>query len=700
MKDIAQRETFRLAAVLYADNNYEISSRTIHRKVVESVFLETENRVLTVDQIIDFISLNYRMEFAESEVTTILKRYETDGFVYNQTTTISWACLSEKRLKTLQSKINNKTIDFFIESYFEFASVNMEAVDFKYLIYSFLYEVFSTNVASIAKLISGKSEFGDLIGVHSGKFSESQKIEINNFLTWDNDGKNKSIFDIASYALEYCMITNIGKSNSIQLQQLKRKVFYLDTNVLFRAIGINGVGRMEKTRTLLRKFLEIGEELRISRFTLEEFKESIAFHIDKVKKYRIRNVDASVYENINMERSQDILNLFHSWRIGKVNDNYDLFEAHILSSFAELKAEFKISEDHLLPFDLSDDATKEKIGELSRSISTAKDAEDARHSYLTDDTDACNLLLLEARRGSNHLNLSDTKYFFLSTDQALRRWDYYRHSHTPIVILPSQWLSIILRLVNRTTDDFKSFVSFINLPVSDSSIPSEKMHIVLAGIGEMTQNVEYQRHLIDVLIQNNFDELFEKDLDNDIVFEKTKTLSKSILESELEQLKVDQKQLVNNLAKTNETANSALARVAELEQSSAQKEILIESKEDRLIRTQEALINEKAQNQLWRWRLGAFLLLLLPTILLAGYLVLFFFFVDYEWNIVSSILDSIEKITNSVRKNTLSTLIYAPFSATIPMVLFAYNRFFSKKKRDEKLNEFREIVRKNSFDEN
>ena len=39
MKNTISNELFRLAAILYADNNYEVSTQTIHKKVIESAFI-------------------------------------------------------------------------------------------------------------------------------------------------------------------------------------------------------------------------------------------------------------------------------------------------------------------------------------------------------------------------------------------------------------------------------------------------------------------------------------------------------------------------------------------------------------------------------------------------------------------------------------------------------------------------------------
>ena len=36
-------ELFRLSAILYADNNYEVSPKTTHRKIIESALIENGN---------------------------------------------------------------------------------------------------------------------------------------------------------------------------------------------------------------------------------------------------------------------------------------------------------------------------------------------------------------------------------------------------------------------------------------------------------------------------------------------------------------------------------------------------------------------------------------------------------------------------------------------------------------------------------
>ena len=67
-----KNQLFRLATVLYADNNYEVAPKTIHRKIIESSLLDNENRQMSIHDIIDYIDENYHFTFDEEEIKSIV----------------------------------------------------------------------------------------------------------------------------------------------------------------------------------------------------------------------------------------------------------------------------------------------------------------------------------------------------------------------------------------------------------------------------------------------------------------------------------------------------------------------------------------------------------------------------------------------------------------------------------------------------
>lgn len=144
-------------------------------------------------------------------------------------------------------------------------------------------------------------------------------------------------------------------------------------------------------------------------------------------------------------------------------------------------------------------------------------------------------------------NIFSTKTFLLSSDRGLFRWDSkYNTGNVPVVMLPSQWLSILLRYVSRTSDDFRSFVSFLNIQSKEGLLSAEQIRAILSGISEMTDRVEQQRYLLDVIIENEF-----KSGAGEKTNEQIKAIAKNdanrILQKQLSEVRKEAKELKKGL---------------------------------------------------------------------------------------------------------------------------------------------------------
>src|SRR5690554_8062560 len=74
-----KQEIFRLAAILYADNNYEVSSKTLHRKVIESIFIDNNNEFIGLHSLIDTLKKQYNLDFTEEEIKDVTN--DIDNFI-------------------------------------------------------------------------------------------------------------------------------------------------------------------------------------------------------------------------------------------------------------------------------------------------------------------------------------------------------------------------------------------------------------------------------------------------------------------------------------------------------------------------------------------------------------------------------------------------------------------------------------------
>jgi hypothetical protein len=682
-----QNHLFRLAVVLYADNNYDVKLNTVHKKIIESVLLECGQKEFSVNQIIDFCQKNYKIVFDEKTIMEVVKK-NTDEFLSIHRNNDTFICLSEKRKQSLNSKINNKTIDFFIAEFIKEYQELTSNVDTKFILYKFLYAIFTSNAESFQKLIDTK-RISETFNFGTTNYTEKEKEIINNFLQWDNAEKNKAIFDISSYALEYCMLTNSKSTNSIQMDNLRNKIFYLDTNIIYRALGINGENRKNRSITFLSKFSESKEQLIISKSTDIEFRKSIKSHIDRIKRYNSPRVNSKVYQEYSKNIQPDIFNFYHNWRIGKINPSLELFEAYILGLYDTLIKKQNITVDYSVPYNAKDKKVTEKIDGYTTDIYNFKSKEG--EVLGSSEYDAENIYLVECKRNGKVVNLFDTKFFLISTDQGLRRWDYQRLNQTPIVLLPSQWLSILLRYVNRTEDDFKSFVSFLNLKNNEILIDNEKLQIVIAGISEMTTDLETQRNLLNNIIENKFNDVLSKESSYDEIFDNSKKYAKTKLEEQIEELnkknetlsnshtalEANQKKISQQLEKQQEETDIKIKNI-DAKKSSEKQKLLDENKQ-----LKEQLQNQHIANEIKKWKRTAYWFIPLILIIIIFFL-LQFFFENCEWNFVQKLVDFIDSNPSETKRNWLMYLNVALFGSLMPMFVLCYNRLVSKDKWNEK----------------
>ena len=670
-----KNQLFRLSAVLYADNNYDVSSKTTLRKIIETGIFAMERDSVNIHELIDFIFENYNLHIDEEELKEIISSKKQDSFLSDYKDENLILSLTEKRKIQIQAKIDENTIEYFIDAYFAMEDIPATSSILKELIYRFLYDILSSNVESFKKLIDKDNTIEALINIDNHNYNPEERELINGFLKWDNIEKNKSIFDIASFAIEYCLISNHSKQG-LDLNNLKNKMFYLDTNVIFRALGINGEDRKKRSLTFLNRFQESKTELSISKYTDKEFKDTIDYYLQRLTNKPFKNtVNPLLFKNQYFSSLKDIYSFYYNWRIGKQNNSLDLFKAHILAKYQSFCSSLSINIDYRNVLKEDEEDTSETLMDYISSISTHKSTNGSNGNINAYEFDAKNILLLEKLRGSKNNSIFDTKQFFLSMDQSLRRWDFQRGNKAPLVIIPSQWMSLLLRYQTRTTDDFKSFVSFLNLPIPEKQISSENIHNVLAGISEVTSNFEQQSYITEQLILQGFNKIMQSTKDSDELFQLTITASESILEKKLNELEIKQEKL----------ATSSTERIQKLEEHNQSKESIIGQKNTEIerLKKEKYILHEK--QELTKFKKPAKLYWIPLAVILSLVIILCFAFKNHDWNYVSQFIDNIDAESSSTRqwifRIGISTLVSV---GIIGLIKASYGRLNKNKLNDYK----------------
>ncbi len=536
-------QIFRLAAFLYGDDNDYLSKDKIHKRIIETVIYENGNKKISVHLIIDLIDEMYSFNFSEDEIINIIQ--DNDNFVIDSVDTEKMIYLSDSAITRIQSIERTMNLNAIIQNFSKYKGID-ESIALE-VIYKYLYNLFQNNIYQYLKL----SELSCSVDISSDKHVEmnDDDIEIiNNFLNWDNNEKNKAIFNIVNYSIEYCIISNRDKDSEMYFEALKNKVFYLDTNIIFRAIGIHGPNYLKRIKTFLTKCLETNQKLHISKNTEDEFFRTIDSQIDNIKKFHKRKINPNLFQLIS--DNDDMYVLYYEWKKNKPSSKIYLFRAFVYAKYEEFIKEYEIEIDDVNVINAESEEDQQKLDLYTKDISLFKNhLFEENEIDPTAKHDAINILICEKRRSNANTRLSETKYFITSTDKTLRSWDSQRNDLIPVVLHPSEWLGLILRFISRSNDEFKSFVSFLNLNKHNLT-DNVQYDTILVGISEITESYEQQEQIIKSLIEIKFKDIFSNKNPRKIK-EKVKNYAEKYLEKEIKIIREQNENFVSNIDEIN-----------------------------------------------------------------------------------------------------------------------------------------------------
>ena len=265
------RSITRTAAVIYADERLTRKTDTIKRRFVESVFINNGNTLLTVAELINHIEDKIGLLFSEDEIKKIVKDDEIFMEFLNKSSEDIKYNLQEKRYTLLKSRPIDE-IDSVIENYLslqETKSIPYTKETLKDLIYRYLHSVLNTNISAYSHFVN-PAKTTQIPKLNAEKFEDEEIDIINDFVKWENDTKNKAIFKLINYCIEYAIVVN-NSSEDVLSKSLRTKIFYLDNSLIYRALGINGETRKKRALSFLKKCKDSGQEFIISKFTRQEF---------------------------------------------------------------------------------------------------------------------------------------------------------------------------------------------------------------------------------------------------------------------------------------------------------------------------------------------------------------------------------------------------------------------------------------------
>lgn len=656
-----QRNIFRMAAIIYGRSSQSASLNKSHQRIIDDALYTCGRSSVTLTELIVYIKQEYGFLYSVDEITNIvIKGRDAEQMYYcypdNNDTIVS---LTAEYKNKLSFVCGQKTLYEYIDEYLTLYSIKSDAA--KELILRFLYEMFTSNLEGYKLILHEKRNY---LANENSSYTEKEKEIINNFLNWPDEGKDKAIYDLAGYSLEYCMMTN-HKNTSLNIQNLKGKSFYIDTNIIYRALGLNSDNLKTRAHLFLSKFKEVGEFLVVSQSTYLEFIDTIDYYIGKIDSSLHPRVNSKViYEFISED---SIFHYYHKWCIGRINRDTRYFKDWILSEFDSLCKKYEILHEINCPYNREE--KQENIKEYTSSILQS----DVEKPETSAEYDAENILWIEEKRKGYGNDIYQVKDFLLSSDNKLRRWDYLRNTNrVPIVMSPNQWLNIILHYVERTSDDYKSFVSFLTLTVRTASLPIDMLSTIISGIAEATSDMEQQQSLVRNFIERNtfdeMDKMSEEELQCD-----AKEFAMTELEKRIVELESIQHNQVNELIQTRKIIEETQNTLDVVIEDNANERRKIEQERDEEKQAKEVaekgvadLRQELNTTKLRIWKaikIAIWGMILLISIICC---VLVFIWQDKDWNFMAALVNIIDTLDSE------STKQFGNYIITFPIIISGY----------------------------
>lgn len=519
---IDSRNLLRLSTVLYIDSTtgYQFNQETMITKTIESIFIGNNNFELSAEDISTIIKEDYKMNFEEEVIISLILKTKT----FNSAHLLKYSDDEKKYIlfnldnnyfKELCKKAKPNYLDMTIKQLYNdnkddyfFKGHTVKSIES--IIYRFLYYLFAKNFSNFSYLLSKRKAFDndflkDISCTLVKDFTrEDEVFIINSFLEYDDPYKNRIIFDIATLAFEYCTAIGAVDENLIKDIEYLNKKFFLDTNILYRILGINGIDRMNKTRTFIKKCKESGQILFIADATIKEFKESINHNCSYLNMYS-PNANPEIYGIFgDVEMTKHYFNLKK-----KSNISPQQYKSMIFKNFDKFIKENDVTIIQTIELNTEDNKAI-VTGLMSNLIEFTKNSENPK-SKTRSYHDVWIYYYLYMQNSNNVKINNDYKYKLITTDDQLINWEkhlYYTYKN--ICIKPSDWLSFLFRYISTTDDDFESFVSFLKLNYHRESLFNEEtIALIMNETAKYDLSYDEQKDMINNSLFNSYDRIKE-----------------------------------------------------------------------------------------------------------------------------------------------------------------------------------------------
>ena len=488
-------KTDYLRFALVLSDGHAKTLRTNLEKIIINILLDTYGVGLDANSIVKTIKDTYALEFTADEVFQIaIKSNEIVSIKNAQDSILTKFDLLPQAYQKAKERsgqsIFGDVLFKFCKNHKEISQEKLQDIIVKYVYYSF-----EQDKQTLMALMNPKA--GEEI-VFDDSFSTEEQSIINLFLDWDNEEKDKLIWNLVSIAYEYCMMT-IKKDDSAFKNVFNGKTFILDTNIILGLIGVNKEHRKNNYQAFIDKCKEQKIKCVYTNITKNEAIRTIENYVQAVsalsKELKGISVDA-VNQFIKQDSRQD----FYSYYVKLVRENkikvddFNGFKRQLLKMLESVLSQF----DSIV-FDEIYISSQKHYEDYLNSYKGYKTEKRGRVSNETVKTDVQNFLLLRRKNEKiGSVSFIDINYFIITADKCFVQWaEGNSKGMIPAVVFPNIWYSIMLKFTGRSVDDFKSYSQFIKFNLYDEKTSqSEKREDILMAVSQLDESTDIKTEII------------------------------------------------------------------------------------------------------------------------------------------------------------------------------------------------------------
>lgn len=447
----------RLACLIQDRDNQDF--KRVVLSIIFELIYENNNQDLQADEL-------YKATITKSKEP--IERDFFDGLITNSksfeltnTDNEPLVKLTPKKFEEVEKSISEFSIEPSIETFLQNKGYESSTKDVIIkILYQSIYEnIYAFNPSNIETLVP------DVI---KEKFTQAELDIFNEFLEYDDPQKNRRLYNQFVKAIEFAILTSGKGVKTFSKQIYTDKTYLLDTNIIFRMLGVGGTERRETILKLIESCIKQGVKFEYTVRTYQELDNTLNASIGKISKAEQTKKVEIIQELIADAPhffNDDFIVQYSRLKNEKKVSNPEQYSLEMKSRFKKLCSDYNIEQ--------ANHSVKIENYEISlfakKLISERKKITSYRYALKQATVDAYNVLYVRKKRGGNNYNYSEVKSFYLTTDRGLNKiLSDDKDIVIPATILPSQLFAIHNPLSDDSEDvDYDNFFSFIKRRTSE-----------------------------------------------------------------------------------------------------------------------------------------------------------------------------------------------------------------------------------------